>query len=269
MNGERRGSTWTIDTSKASVARVYDAALGGKDNYEVDRQMLEKLLVHTPDMFDSPRMVKEFGKRVTQGMTRLGIRQILDLGSGIPTTPPSVHDTARAIAPDTRVIYVDNDPVVVSHSRALRDVAPGLVSILADINDVDRIFAHPDVAANLDLGQPVGILLISVLQNTLDDQDAKAIVRSFADRVVPGSYLGLAHVSTRSAPASIDGVRRNAEQAGYPEVLFRDDDSVRSLFEGFELLAPGVVDIKDWRPDDPGVRPVNIKLVGGLGVKPG
>jgi len=269
MNGERRGSTWSIDTSKASVARVYDAALGGKDNYEVDRQMLQQLLVHTPDAFDSPKMVKEFGRRVTQGMTRLGIRQILDLGSGIPTTPPSVHDTARAIAPETRVIYVDNDPVVVSHSRALRDVAPGLVSIMADINEPDRIFAHPDVAANLDLSRPVGILLISVLQNTLDDEHARAIVRDFADRVVPGSCLGLAHVSIRSDPASMDGLRRNAEQAGYPEVLFRDDDSVRSLFEGFEVLDPGVVDIKDWRPDDPNVRPVNLKLVGGLGVKPG
>lgn len=257
----------TIDTSRASVARLYDAALGGKDNFEVDRQMLSKILVQAPDAFDSPRMVKDFGRRVTTFMAQQGIRQFLDLGSGIPTTPPSVHETAWTVAPDTRVVYVDHDPVVVAHSRALRDVGPNLASVFGDITEPEAVFGNPQVEKLIDFDQPVGVLLISVLQNVLEDDRARDVVSRIAERMPSGSYLGLAHISTRSNPASMDGVHRSAEQAGYPQTLFRDDDSVRAFFDRFDLVEPGLVDIKDWRPDVEGIKPVNIKLVGGVGLK--
>ena len=257
----------TIDPTRASVARVYDAALGGKDNFAVDRDMLAKILVQAPDAFESPRMVRDFGRRAVEFLARRGIRQFLDLGSGIPSTPPSVHETAWTIAPDTRVVYVDKDPVVVAHSRALRDVGEGLVSVFGDVTEPESVFQNPRVLEVLDFSAPVGVLLISVLQNVLEDDQAQDVVGRIADRMAPGSYLAVAHISTRSQPAAMDGVHRSAEQAGYPPTLFREDESIRALFDRFELVEPGVVDIKDWRPSATDVKPVNIKLLGGVGYK--
>ena len=265
MNGD--DETLVVDPTRASVARVYDAALGGKDNYAVDREMLQKILVQSPDAFDSPRMVKDFGKRTTRYIAQQGIDQFLDLGSGIPTTPPSVHETAWTVAPDARVAYVDNDPVVVAHSKALRDVAPTLTSVYGDITRPEAVFDDPEVNGLLDFDRPVGVLLVSVLQNVTDDAAAVDIVGRIADRLAPGSYLSLAHISTRSDPAAMDGVIRSAKMSGYPTTLFRDDDSVRALFDRFDLVEPGLVDIKDWRPDVEGVKPVSIKLVGAVGLK--
>jgi hypothetical protein len=269
MSIKRPSSNWTIDTTKASVARVYDAGLGGKDNYEVDRQMLQKLLAKSPDALETPRMVKAFGKRIVRYTAEQGIQQFLDLGSGIPTTPPAVHETARSVHADARVAYVDNDPVVVAHSRALRNVGPGLVSILADLTDPETVLNDEEVIRALDVNAPMTVLLVSVMQNTLDDNDARRIIGHYAERIAPGSFLGLAHLSTRSTEAAMEGVRRSASQAGYPETVFRDDDSIRSLFAGFELVDPGLVDIKDWQPDEPDTPAVSLTLVGGLGRKTG
>ncbi|MGH8880054.1 MAG: SAM-dependent methyltransferase, partial [Stackebrandtia sp.] len=153
-----------VDTNRASVARAYDFVLGGKDNYEADRKFAERILQHDPEVRLTAHLNKEFGRRVVDHLARQGIRQFLDLGSGIPTSPPSVHDTARRVRDEARVVYVDHDPVVAAHNRALRVIGPGLAVIQDSFLNIDGILGQEDFKSNIDLAEPVGVLFFSVLQ---------------------------------------------------------------------------------------------------------
>ena len=158
-----------FDTATPSVARTYDYLLGGKDNYEVDRQAVEMLRMVAPEAPLTARMNREFGKRAVRYIAEQGIRQFIDLGSGIPTSPPSIHDAVRSVDP-AHVVYVDLDPVVAAHSRALRSIGPGLDTILADIRRPEAVLDHPDLQALIDFNQPVGVVIFSVL-DVIEDKD--------------------------------------------------------------------------------------------------
>lgn len=262
VTGPRPG----VNPRVPSVARVYDFLLGGKDNFESDRNMAHKLLAVMPQAADTARANKEFGRRATDFMARQGIAQFIDLGSGIPTTAPGIHETARAVMPDATVVYVDNDPVVVAHSRALRAVAPGLATVQADIRDPEAVLMAPEMLAHIDFGRPVAVLLFSVLQTVPDRADPAALVGRFRDRMAAGSYVGLSHISTRSGAQDITHLHRIVRECGYPPVAVRSDDQVLEVFDGFDLVDPGLVDIRDWRPEERGPFGT-VTLVGAVGRK--
>jgi hypothetical protein len=254
------------DPSVPSVARGYDYLLGGKDNFAIDRQVVEMLRQVAPEAPLTARTNRAFGYRAVRFIAEQGIRQFIDLGSGIPTTPPAVHDAARSAAPTARVVYVDFDPVVVAHSNALRSVHPGLVTILADIRQPGTILNDPELRKYVDFDEPVGIVIFSVLDVIEDKYDPWEIVSEFARHMAPGSYLGISHLSGRTAPEAIAHSEMISKQTGFPKVEFRSDDDVLRFFSGFELVEPGLVDITQWRPTEEGSE-TKIKLVGAVGRK--
>lgn len=255
-----------IDPKEASLARSYDYLLGGKDNYEADRQVVEMLLTVAPEAPLTGRLNRAFGKRAVRFIAEQGIRQFIDLGSGIPTTPPSVHEAVRAVEPSARVVYIDHDPIVVAHSEALRSVGSGLATILADIRRPEAILDHPDLHALIDFDEPVGVTFFSVLDVVDESYNPVGIVRQFRERMAPGSYLGISHLSASSDATAMARGHEISEQAGLAVIAFRTDDEVLRFFDGFELVEPGLTDVRAWRPemDAPDVQ---IKLVGGVGRK--
>lgn len=255
------GTPSGVDFNTPSVARGYDHLLGGKDNYPVDRQVTEMLLQVAPEAQLTARANREFGARAARYIAEQGIGQFIDLGSGIPTSPPAVHEVVRAIDPAVRVVYVDHDPVVVAHSHALRSIGPGLTTVLADIRRTEAILHHRDVLEIIDWGERVGVIIFSVLDLI---ENPGEIVGRFRERMVPGSFLGISHLSARSDQDAIDHTHQISEQTGFPWVEFRDDKAVLELFKGCELVEPGLVNISEWRPvhDAPSTK---IKLVGAVG----
>lgn len=257
-----------IDTTTPSVAWAYDYLLGGKDNYEVDRQVVEMLRTVAPEASLTGRMNRAFGKRAVRYIAEQGIRQFIDLGSGIPTTPPSVHEAVHGVAPTAHVVYVDADPMVVTHSRALRSLGPGLTTILAVIRRPETVLDHPDLQAYIDFNEPVGVVIFSVLDVIEEKDNPFGIVRQFRERMAPGSYLGISHLSARSAPDAVAHTHKISQETGFPAVAFRSDEEVLQFFEGFELVEPGLVDVREWHPEQEAPE-VKIKLVGAVARKAG
>lgn len=243
---------------------MYDYLLGGKDNYAADRQVVQQYLALDPQAPLVSRANRQFGMRAAQFIAEQGIDQFLDLGSGIPTSPPNVHDTVWAVRPSARVVYVDYDPIVVAHSAALRSTSR-TTTILADIRQPQHVLEHPNLQQAIDLSKPVGVLMFSVLQGT---DDPSAIVAQLALRLAPGSYLSISHMSARSEPAAMAQSQRLIDESGFPPMAFRTDEQVLAMFDGFDLVEPGLVDVRDWRPgqDYP---PLRLTLVGGVGRKRG
>lgn len=254
-----------FDTTVPSTARTYDYVLGGKDNHPADRQAAERYLAVDPKARVTARTHRAFGKRAVRYLAEQGVRQFVDLGSGIPTTPPSVHETVRAVDPCARVVYVDHDPIVVAHSAALRSVRPGLATILADVRQPETVLDHPELQELIDFGEPVGVVIFGVLHALEDADDPAGIVRRFQRRMAPGSYLGISHFSTRTDPA-LAALYDTLMKATGP-TTFRSDDEVLRFFEGFDLVEPGLVDITDWRPDQD-YPSLETKIVCGVGRKP-
>ncbi|HEV2370784.1 MAG TPA: SAM-dependent methyltransferase [Streptosporangiaceae bacterium] len=257
-----------IDTTTPSLARAYDYLLGGKDNYEVDRQVVEMLRTVAPEASLSGRMNRAFGKRAVRYIAEQGIRQFIDLGSGIPTTPPSVHDAAHSVDPAAHVVYVDIDRVVVAYSLALRSSGSGVTTILADIRRPETVLDHPELQANIDFNEPVGVVIFSVLDVIEDKDNPLGIVKQFRQRMAPGSYLGISHLSARSAPDAIAHAHKISQETGFPAVAFRSDEEVLRFFDGFDLVEPGLVDVREWHPEQDAPQ-VKIKLVGAVGRKTG
>jgi hypothetical protein len=254
------------DSTVPSVARGYDYLLGGKDNFAIDRQVVQTLLQVAPEAPITAKANRAFGQRAVRYIAQQGIRQFVDLGSGIPTTPPSVHETVRAVQPDAQVVYVDFDPVVVAHSNALRSVHPGLATILADIRQPEAILNHPELLRHIDFDEPVGIVIFSVLDVVDDAYDPVGIIAQFRERMATGSYLGLSHLSARSTEAAREHSQMISKTTGFPEVQFRSDAEVLRFFDGFDLVEPGLVDVTEWHPE--GETPdMTIKLVGAVGRK--
>jgi hypothetical protein len=253
---------WTtrINTSVPNPARIYDYLLGGKDNYPADREVAEQVVAIAPVTLDVVRDNRAFLRRAVSFLTKeAGIRQFIDLGSGLPTHG-NVHEIAKAIAPDARVVYVDNDAMVVTHSRALL-ADDNTLAIQADLREPDTVLGHPEVRGLIDFDQPIALLLMAILHFIPDDQDPLGIVARFRDAVPTGSYLAISH-STRDIPVRPDmstaemtamGARvERLYQLTTASLVTRTRAQVERFFDGFDLLDPGLVEIQRWRPDDQG-----------------
>jgi trans-aconitate methyltransferase len=239
-------------------ARIYDYLLGGKDNYPADREVAEQVVAIAPVTRDVVRDNRAFLRRAVRFLAKeAGIRQFIDLGSGLPTHG-NVHEIAQAVALDARVVYVDNDPMVVTHSRALL-ADDRTIAIQADLRDPDAILRHPEVRAFIDFQRPLALLAMAILHFIPDDQDPKGIVARFRDALPAGSYLAISH-STRDIPARPDMTAEQMTEMGKKverlyqltttSIVTRTRAQVERFFDGFELVDPGLVEIQVWRPDD-------------------
>jgi hypothetical protein len=261
-----------IDVSRPNVARIYDYLLGGKDNFAVDREAAKHLLTVAPDMRAIVRNNRAFiGRAVRYLAGEAGIRQFLDLGGGLPTQT-NVHEMAQRVAPDARVVYVDNDPVVWSHGQALLADGDQVVMVLADMRDPAAVLDDPDTARLLDLSKPVAVLCACVLHFISDAENPHRIIAEYRDRMASGSYLTITHGTTGTPeddPEGIaDGVTSVFRQAS-AQLHVRSLADIKRFFEGFDLIDPGVVWMNEWRPD-PGVAlPGRARtLRAGVGRKP-
>jgi hypothetical protein len=252
------------DRVQPAPARIYDYLLGGSDNYVVDRAVADQVLVGAPDLRQLAQANRAFEIRAVRVLAAAGIRQFIDLGTGYPTTP-SVHEAARQQAPSSRVVYVDNDPVVHVHNTALLAVDDRMASVLADVRQPEVILDHPDVARLIDFGQPVGVLCVAVLHLVSDEEDPQGIIARFLGRMCAGSYLVLSQFTSDSDPKAM--ARLRAVAAGRAvEHYFRPRDQILRFFDGLELLEPGLTDVQEWRQD--AAAPTRIKIAGAVGRKP-
>jgi SAM-dependent methyltransferase len=259
-----------IDTNVPQSARVYDYLLGGKDNFPADRALGDKIIELVPTVRTQVRAQRAFLRRTVHYLTaEAGIRQFLDIGTGIPTAG-NIHDVAQAIAPSSRVLYVDNDPIVLAHSRALLQGTPEgrLAFILADLREPEAILADPTLARTLDLTRPVGLVLIGITHHLRDDDDPRRIVQTLVDALAPGSYLVLSQITPDFDPEAMRAVAAVVEQDNVPYVVRSYADTER-FFSGLDLVPPGLVPILAWRPD-PGTEqdPHSASAYGGVARKP-
>lgn len=238
-----------LDTGIPHSARMYDYWLGGKDNYAADRAMAEAFLQRIPTMRAMAKANRDFVSRATRFIAEQGIRQFLDIGTGIPTSP-NLHETAQDIAPDARVVYVDNDPVVLAHARAL--MAPADQSntayVGADLRSPESILASPDLNRVLDLTKPVALMLIAVMMLIAEDDDPYAKVRELRDGLPSGSYLALTHPTGDFDPSAMGEVTAAATGGGMTFVP-RNRDQVQRLLGDWEPVAPGIVPVRAWQPE--------------------
>jgi S-adenosyl methyltransferase len=238
-----------FDITVPHIARVYDYWLGGKDNFAADRELGERTLQAYPNLVFSVRANRAFLARAVRFLAaEAGIRQFLDIGTGIPTAN-NTHEVAQAAAPESRIVYVDNDPIVLSHAKALLKSAPqgACAYIDADLKDPDKILGF--AADTLDFSQPVAVMLIAIMHFAADDAEASATVHRLMDACVPGSFLAISHAASDiDSDQQTEMVRRLNESVAEKATL-RDRAGVRRLFDGFELVEPGVVRTAEWRPD--------------------
>jgi O-methyltransferase involved in polyketide biosynthesis len=241
-----------FDITVAHPARVYDYWLGGKDNYAADRIAGDRVIeVRGDDVKHGVRANRRFlGRAVRHLVEQEGIRQFLDIGTGLPSAN-NTHEVAQVAAPDTKVVYVDNDPIVLAHARALLTSAPEgrTAYISADLRDRDQILA--EAAQTLDWGQPVALMFLMTLQYIPDEEDPHAIVRGYADALPPGSFLVISDTTRESDDKVLaESVRRlNEGMAGRVSQTRRSPAEVAKFFDGLDLIAPGVTSPHRWNPD--------------------
>jgi O-methyltransferase involved in polyketide biosynthesis len=238
-----------IDASVPQSARIYNYWLGGKDNYPVDREMGEQIRQLLPGIPEMARHQRAFLIRAVTFLAReAGIRQFLDIGTGLPTAE-NTHQVAQRVAPESRIVYVDNDPVVLVHARALLTSSPQGVTqyVDADLRDPDKILA--EASRTLDFTQPVAIMLLGIIHHLTDHDEAAAVVRRLVDAVAPGSYLVITQTTNTVTGAAMDEAVRQWNEASPTPIVIRTPQQIAGFFDGLELLEPGVVSTTQWRPD--------------------
>jgi DNA-binding transcriptional regulator YiaG len=257
-----------IDPTIASPARMYNYFLGGRDNFPADRLAAEKALSVVPDGRRIALANRYFLAQATLRMADHGITQFLDLGTGIPASL-SVHEIAREFIPSARVVYVDNDPVVIAHNEALLAAIKTVRVIQADIRRPETVLNNPAVRGLIDFSQPVGLLMVAVLHFITDDEDPGRIVTALTGELAAGSYLALSHVSSDgTSPEAITTIRDAYASAAAPAV-FRTAAQIRSFFDGFAWEPPGLIDVVDWFPYSKvfTATPPTVQVLGGIGSK--
>lgn len=259
-----------INTNVPQSARVYDYWLGGKDHFPADRALGDAIAGALPTIRTQVRAQRAFLGRAVRYLTRdAGIRQYLDIGTGIPSAG-NVHDVAQEVAPESRVLYVDNDPIVLAHARALMaGTAEGPVAFIqADLREPEAILSDPAVAGTLDLAQPVGLVLIGVMHHLRDDDGPRRIVATLVDALAPGSYLVLSQSTPDFDPDAMRALAAASERGGIANVP-RSLADTEPFFAGLELVEPGLVPMATWRPD-PGAEqdPRSVYAYGGVARKP-
>jgi hypothetical protein len=258
-----------IDVSIAHPARIYDFLLGGKDNYAADRAVAEQMLAINPEAAPSARRNREFILRAVRAMVEeLGIDQIVDLGTGIPTAP-TVHGVARAINPEVVVAYVDNDPIVLAHDRALLAVEPGVVTVLGDLTDPPSVLDAPEINELIDWSRPVGMIMAAVFHFVPPERAPERVVAAYRDRMAPGSAVAISMLTSTGAVAD-DMEQAKRQYRATQGLTFRSRDEVAAFFAGFEPVEPGLVDPAAWRPTQvPPTETVGSRhFLAGVGVLP-
>ena len=263
-----------LQLDRPHPARVYDYLLGGKDNFAADRAAAQAGLEANPNSRIPPRENRAFLRRVVSYLARdAGISQFLDIGTGIPTSP-NVHEIAQDADPQARVVYVDNDPIVLAHARALLTSGPvGKTAYIdADVRNVDRILDSADLRQTLDMNRPIGLLLIAVMHFIADEDDPWDLAARLLAELPAGSYLALSHLTGDFDPAAWQGVAAVYRRSGVT-MQVRPLADVERFFTGLDLVDPGVVSLPRWRPDandlgQPG-QPTDaaVSVYGGLGRK--
>jgi hypothetical protein len=251
-----------VDQDKPHPARRYNYWLGGKDHFAADRASGDAIAAAFPVVVELARANRAFLRRAVRFVAESGGRQFLDIGTGLPA-PGNTHEVAQGVAPESRVVYVDNDPIVLVHARALMEGDPrGRTAYLeADLRDPAAILAHPTVTGTLDPGHPVALLLVAIVHFVPDDEQAGAIVRHLVDALPPGSHLVLSHgTMDLSSPAGIEAYEKMFA-AGGTDVRARSKEMIGGWLAGLEIVEPGIVPVSDWRPEDaPADRPVSEDL---------
>ena len=247
-----------VDITIPSPARMYDYILGGTDNYKVDREAVEKVRASMPDLEDGAWANRGFLQRSVRWLAEQGIRQFIDIGAGLPTGN-NTHDAAQAVAPDARILYVDNDPLVAIHATALLEGVPGTAFITADFRDPDGLLGHEETQAMIDFSKPVALLLVTVTHFVPDEDDPWGVVERYVSRLAPGSYVVLSAVtSDRQVSEELDKVTavyaKSSSGGGYP----RPRAQIERYFGGLEIVPPyegaaaELCHIGEWGAEDPG-----------------
>ena len=261
--------TRTIDPTVAHIARIQDYWLGGKDHFEADRVAGDEAVAQLPDMVASVRNTRAFlGRTVRFLAAERGVRQFLDIGTGIPTAS-NTHEVAQGVTPESKIVYVDNDPMVLAHARALLTSSPAgrCAYIDADIRDQEKILDN--AAEVLDFTEPVGVVLMAVLQFVPDDDDPHGIVRRLMAAVPAGSYLVISHPASDIQTAAMAGMASKLNELMAQRVKPRSKHQVTSFFDGLDLVEPGVIRCPEWRPGRPADAAGKSTMWGGVARKPG
>ncbi|QPP05098.1 SAM-dependent methyltransferase [Streptomyces bathyalis] len=239
-----------IDTTTPHPARMYDYYLGGLDNYEVDREAAERVLGHAPFIRPTAQGNRDFHHRAVRTVVESGIRQFIDIGTGIPTSP-NTHEVARAVAPETRVAYVDNDPIVATYAGAKLTNSGNASFVLADLREPDAILDHPTTRDLIDFDRPVALMLVAVMHFIRDDEEPGKIVSALTSRLPQGSCLILSHITSDFDDGEAGAKASEVYKGSTAQLIFRSYDEVMPFFKGFELIEPGLVKPPLWRPDGP------------------
>ncbi|GAA2634850.1 SAM-dependent methyltransferase [Dactylosporangium fulvum] len=260
-----------LQTDRPHPARVYDFLLGGKDNFPADRAAAEAGLKANPNSRIPPRENRNFLRRVVEYLaTEQGVRQFLDIGTGIPTSP-NVHEIAQGIAPESRIVYVDNDPIVLAHARALLTSKPeGRTEYIdADLRDVDRILNAPQLRQAIDFDQPVALMLIAIMHFVGDADKPYEVVSQLVDALPSGSFLALSHLTGDFDQAAWDRVAAIYAKQGVT-MQVRSHEEIAQFFTGLELVEPGLPIVTKWRPDaavDANATDTQVAVYGGVAKK--
>lgn len=255
-----------VDTSVPHSARVWNYWLGGKDNFEADRAVGDMVWNAFPEIVDIARYVRAFlGRSVRFLAGEAGIRQFLDIGTGLPTAN-NTHEIAQSVAPESRIVYVDDDPLVLAHARALLTSTPeGVTNYLdADLSEPEKIIEA--ASGTLDFNEPVAVMLLGILAHVDDYDEARSIVRRLMDAVPSGSYLTISD-GTNTSEAVVESHRQYNENAPVPYHL-RSPEQIAGYFDGLELVDPGVVPFTQWRPDPADGSPAYVDGYCGVARKP-
>jgi DNA-binding NarL/FixJ family response regulator len=269
--GEGVAETPVIDTSVAHPARIYDYWLGGKDNFAADREAGELALKAYPELAQAVQSNRAFLARAVRYLTgEAGIRQFLDIGTGIPAAS-NTHEVAQQEVPETKIVYVDNDPIVLTHARALLTSTPqgACAYIQADLHDPDAILA--EAARTLDFSQPMALMLVAVLHFIPDEDNPAEILRALLDALPSGSYLVASHSTAEHAPRDTMGSGVSAYRSGGVTLRLRDSDEFADLvLNSLRVVPPGVVPVSEWRPESDGPHPsaAEVATYGAVGFKP-
>jgi hypothetical protein len=259
-----------VDTRRANIARVYDYWLGGSHNFLADQDLGRSMAAVDPNVRAIARANRAFLGRAVRFLAGSGISQFLDIGSGIPTQG-NVHEVAQQIFPDARVVYADIDPVAIAHSKAILAGNQNATIIEADVRDGAKILDRPEIRRLIDLGEPVGLLLVSVLHFIDDAADPWRIVADLRDRLPSGSYLGLSHATSDSRPGLTQAATTVYRGSVPTQGRTRSPAEILRFFDGFDLVEPGLVYVPLWRPgpaDDIPADPTQFWFLVGVARKP-
>lgn len=276
MDGQDRRGTWgdgddvprDVDLSIPSIARVYDYVLGGKENFEVDRRAAHSFLNVVPETAQIAKDNRNFLRRSVRYLVgEAGIRQIIDIGSGLPTSG-NVHEIAQELDPTVRVVYIDNDPIALAHGRALLGNEDTTTVVNADIRDPESIFNDPAVRELIDDDRPLAVLIAGILHHLSDEEDPYTSAAEITKRLGVGSYLLVTHFLDDDEPRA-KNLERAFLEGGLGTGRFRTWAEQRRYFDGLKMVEPGLVYANDWRPDEltPADSPVHTLYAGGIGIK--